>query len=279
MLVLRRRQELRSGMRAKSFWQADTGLVETVFNRTQLRDFVYSSYTAMLRGQIKDPPPRRIVLRIAEYLDCDMVERDDLLIAAGYLTRPLYLEGPDRDGLIGICSRLAELCSAPAVVVTRDWDIFGINSEMATLLGIQQETWATQIVNQNLMDLLIHPDSPGFRLVASAGHEAFVFAMRLAIGTFKRDNALCEGESWYVERLKRWRSLPEPVNPAFSELWNEIRQDTRGSAGIDAKPNKWFTMKIVMPNGHPMSIRPISLMLPAFSFPRVVAFFPADASE
>jgi hypothetical protein len=69
--------------RPRSFWRAAHGEIETVFDRTQLRDSVYSSYTALLHGRIKDPPPQRIVLRIAEYLECDVWERDDLLLAAG----------------------------------------------------------------------------------------------------------------------------------------------------------------------------------------------------
>jgi hypothetical protein len=261
------------------FWQTETGPIEAVYNRTQLRKYVYSSYTAMLRGTIKDPPPRRNVLQLAAYLDCDSVETDDLLLAAGYYTQPVFLEGAERDRMIAFGASVAEQFPAPALVITRDWHIHHMNTTAKLVLNLTDEALRKPTFHLNLMDLLIDPQSPAYRVIAAAQPSALSGAMRLAIATFRRDNVMCEQEPWYAACLKRWLALPAPVNPEFAQIWSEVRYDLRGSPtqpDSAAQHNAWFTIQFAGPGGSPIRLRPMSLSFPTFSFPRVIGFFPAD---
>lgn len=272
-LMKRRHDERISGAHARQQWPSGNGMTERVYNRTQLRELVYSSYTAMLQGKIKEPPARSVVLHIADYLACDALECDDLLLAAGYYTRPHNHNDDERARLIEICTEIAQGNVMPSVVITRDWDLHYINAAMNGLLSAFGGDPKTAKYPRNLMDLLIHPAAPGHRLALAAGHEAFLTSMRMAITTFKRDNAMCEQEPWYLERLARWRALTTPVNPAFDEMWDEVRRDKRAHSNSGGSSAEWYVMRLATPDGRILRLRPLTTMLPTFSFPRVITFF------
>ena len=53
----------------------------------------YSSYKAPLKGSIRRPPRRAVVLAIADYLECTLAERNRLLVAPQYAPQQPYLSG------------------------------------------------------------------------------------------------------------------------------------------------------------------------------------------
>ena len=268
-LLARRRSEFGAGARHAVSWQYGGRSEPRTFSPTQLRDTVYSSYPAMLRGFIKTPPPRDTVLRLADYLQCDAMERDHLLLAAGYATKPLYFVGEELDARLAIVRQWAHSVSAPTVVVTRDWDIHDVNEAVFAFMGVTRDSLAALAPDRrNLMDLLIDPASPLNRMI-QLGPTGMAAVLKLAVWTFRHDNAQCENEEWLLLRLKRWRALGLPPRAVFSAAWDDV---ARTSEALDLPAR--FAIPVVTSDGQRLTVRPFSTIMPNYAYPRAISFLP-----
>lgn len=270
-LLTRRRNELGAGQRQAAPWPGNGRGELRTFSPTQLRDTVYSSYPAMLRGFIKTPPPRDTVLRLADYLQCDAMERDQLLLAAGYATKPLYFVGEELDARLAIVRQWAHAVAMPTFVVTRDWDIHDANQAAFAFMGLSQESLACFAPDRrNLMDLLIDPASPLNRMI-QLGPAGMTAVLKLAVWTFRHDNAQCENEEWLLQRLNRWRALALPPPADFSAVWDDV---ARASEALDLPAR--FAIPVIASDGQPITVRPFSTIMPNYAYPRAISFLPVQ---
>ena len=103
-------------------------------------------------------PSRDMLMRLAEYLDLPLRERNSLLLAAGFA--PEYAQTPiDADAMRDIRRSLQALVDAhqpcPAMAVDHAWNlVLANNSAFAMADGIPDELMAEPI---NIMRLLLHP--------------------------------------------------------------------------------------------------------------------------
>jgi hypothetical protein len=279
-LLERRRDELRHGARTPTFWRGVNGDEGRTFSATQFRDSVYSSFPSVLRGQVKSPPPRDTVSLIATYLECNISERNRLLVAAGYALVPVYLTGAELDTVLSECARVLRYVPAPSIVVTRDWDIHIINDRMLRFMRITRAQWDQELTAcHNILDLLCNDASPAYTQLMHNPHSWRGTIERLILG-YKVDNVFCEFESWHLERVARWRNLPGPAGPMLARMWDDIKIDRWQPAAAVGADFTFYTMSLKQVSGEVVRLRPMFTIVGDYRYPRIISLLPADeASE
>lgn len=111
-------------------------------------------------------PSREMVLRLADYLEVPLRERNQLLVAAGFA--PAYRErGLGDPSLAAVMSSLRQLLQGlepyPALAVDRHWNLIESNRAAQRMLAGLAPQWLTSPIN--VLRLSLHPDglSPHIR--------------------------------------------------------------------------------------------------------------------
>ncbi len=104
-------------------------------------------------------PSRAMVLRLAEYLDVPLRERNNLLLAAGYA--PVFQGSSlDSDQMAMVRAALNALLAGhepyPAAVIDHNWDVVESNRPMSVLLASVPAHLTDS--GANVMRLILHPD-------------------------------------------------------------------------------------------------------------------------
>lgn len=104
-------------------------------------------------------PSREMVLRLAEYLDIPLRDRNTLLLAAGYA--PAYRESPLQSERMAVArSALRTILEAntfhPAAAINAVWDVVDHNRAMSVLLSMLPPHLTGS--GTNVMRLILHPD-------------------------------------------------------------------------------------------------------------------------
>ena len=245
------------------------------WTREELCDVAYSSYKALLKGSIRRPPRREVVLAIADYLECNLEERNRLLIAAQYAPEQPYLTGADLTAALALAQQTVDYVPLPAYVVTREWDVRSTNGHLLTLFdATRAQVDAIPPEQRNILHLIFDPSLPLYERL-SGTREAWERTARHSIYSFKRDNLLCQDAAWYRHRVQRLLGLPR-----FAEYWQQVQIDfeARGDGFSPASVGP-DTIEITHPTGAVVRVRPLLILLGAIDYPRVVAFLPADAAS
>ncbi|WP_322496137.1 hypothetical protein [Chloroflexus sp.] len=111
----RRRNELTRQQRPPSSWQHEP----KTFTYNQFRA-VYSSYPAIRSGKLKKPPSCDVVMAIADYLECDLTERNRLLISAHPYPIQLYWSGEALATFVRVDREVMRFVPLPAYIINRD---------------------------------------------------------------------------------------------------------------------------------------------------------------
>ncbi|MFN3372557.1 MAG: hypothetical protein ACK44M_03195 [Chloroflexus sp.] len=91
----------------------------------------------------------------------------------------------------------------PAYIINRDWDVLDVNEDLLALARITRAEYeAIPAEMRNVIQMMFDPRSPVYHLL-SLDHEQWRrFAQRNSYG-FRVENADCERELWYIERVAR----------------------------------------------------------------------------
>ncbi|OAN49747.1 hypothetical protein A6A03_06730 [Chloroflexus islandicus] len=261
----RRRNELIRPQRSSS----DGREVPKTFTYTQFRE-VYSSYPALRSGKLKKPPSRDIVMAIADYLECDLAERNRLLISAHHYPIQPYRSGETLATFVRVAREIMQFVPLPAYIINRDWDVLDVNEHLLALAGITRTEYeAIPVEMRNVIQMIFDPRSPVYPLLYLDHEQWRRFAQRNIYG-FKVQNAYCEREPWYIERVARWRELPY-----FSELWENTPIDAYTASTSDAAP-PFYRSTIRSATGQIINFRSLFITLSDELYPQVVAWMPVD---
>ena len=243
-LLARRRGEAAHARRPRRGWPRE-GWGLKRWTREELCDDAYSSYKALLKGSIRRPPRRTVVLAIADYLECTLAERNRLLVAAQYAPQQPYLTGAALTAALARAQETMGYVPLPAYVVTREWDVRSVNAHLLTLVGATgAQVDAIPPEERNILHLVFDPSLPLYERL-SGTPEAWERTARCGIYSFKRDNVLCEDEAWYRHRVQRLLGVPR-----FAEYWRQIQIDleARGDGFVPAS-GRPDTIEITHPTG------------------------------
>ncbi|GAB4178251.1 MAG: hypothetical protein Fur005_40470 [Roseiflexaceae bacterium] len=270
-LLERRRREHISTVAQDDWWPRS-------WHRTELEDTVYSSYKQMRQGRVTRPPRREMVMAIADYLSCTLVERNRLLLAAHTAPISPYLTGDKLAELLPIATSVARQLSIPAMVINRDWCVHDQNAQMLESFAISPEQLAAiPPERRNVLHLLFDPNLP-LRPNLAPYPDSWERMARQSIYGFKLANQLCQYEQWYADLVAQLMTLPD-----FEHHWRTVKVDI----SFDNDPSAWLrspavTVDVALARPEPGTqharLRPlvISIGYFQFDFPLVLAFLPAE---
>jgi len=243
------------------------------WTRDELCDVVYSSYKALLKGAIRRPPKRQVVMELADYLECSLDERNRLLVAARYAPEQPYLQGAQLEHALAVAQTVIDALPFPAHSLTRAWDIHIVNAQLVKLLGITQEQLQSLPAEQrNVLHLVFDPQLPLHALL-SPNAEAWDRTARREIYGFKQQNQLCQYDAWYAARIEHLLALPH-----FAQYWHQTGIDTPPLSTPDHDPFTTYVFEFTYPNGTVLHVRSLLIALSDLDYPKVIAYMPADQS-
>jgi PAS domain-containing protein len=221
------------------------------------------------KGNSKKVPSRMDVNEIADYLHCNLKERNDLLMSLGYHPAEPLLTDEEYRRALDAARRVMNYIPLPAYILTRDWTVQDWNEHILAFLGWSQE-YVSAILPQRLNILhLIFDHRLGMRErleVRSSVWEEM--AWRNVYG-FINHNILCRYDPWYKELVKELLELPD-----FRRVWLAVTRDT--------VPEQYrylhidFTTDILAPNGKLARFHSIFICNGDLYYPQVAAYIPAD---
>lgn len=264
-LLARRRQEAAQGSSARiqRDWPKE-------WTRDELCDVVYSSYKALLKGAIRRPPRRQVVMELADYLECSLEERNRLLVAARYTAEQPYLQGAQLETALAIAQTVIDELPLPAHSLTRAWDIHLVNDQLLRLLGLEREQlMALPPEQRNVLQLVFDPELPLHTLL-SPNPETWDQTARREVYGFKQQNQLCQYDDWYAERVAQLMRLPH-----FARYWQQTTLDTP-PASADHHTFSTYLFELCYPDGTTLHVRSLLIALGDIDYPKVIAYIPAD---
>lgn len=174
------------------------------FTQQELNDEVCPTYKNLLVGRSRRIPDRQTLLNMADYLECSSSERNDLLLAAGYLPVQTVLSPAVMEQAMEQAREMMMALPYPAMIVTPDEDIRGYNEFCRQLFHFPQDTANASWMNR--IDLHFNKDLPvrtrsTFDQVSLKQWEGH--AVR-GIQSFKQSHMLSRHDAWYQDVIKRF---------------------------------------------------------------------------
>jgi MmyB-like transcription regulator ligand binding domain len=267
-ILLRRRRDP-AQRRATEEWYG----VPRAWTRDELCDVAYSSYRALLRGAVRRPPRREVVMEIADYLQCTMTERNQLLVAARYAIEHPGPRGAELQVAVEALRPVMDKLPLPAYAVGRDWTILLINDHLLAVLGLAlQDVVGLPPSWRNVLRLLFDPALP-VRALLEPDAESWSRLAAFSVMRFVQDNLLWQYEPWYQALITGLGDLPD-----FSAFW---RLAQAGELGATIAPDGLASARITVTrhDGRTLTLQPINVDLLGPGFPGIVSFLAADAAS
>jgi transcriptional regulator with XRE-family HTH domain len=203
-------------------------------------------------------PSREMVMRLAEFLDLPLRERNSLLLAAGFA--PEYSQTPlSAESMRGVRQSLQALVDAhqpcPALVVDHAWNLVLANDAAFVMAGDMPDDLMSDPIN--IIRLLMHPDGLRSRMTNFSDYSAHVMH-RL----HRQERST--GDAAISELIRECESYPGVGRPGNTHAPIEPVMPIRMS--IDGVALSFFT--IVSTLGTPYDVTLDEIM--------IESFFPAD---
>lgn len=241
------------------------------FTQQELTDEACPTYKNLLAGRSLRVPSRESIVQIAQYLEGTALERNNLLLAAGYLPETLELEGSQLKQALAQAKRLMRALPYPALIITHNFSVQAINEAFQHLFEFPP-LWAIAPPHRNLFYFLLHSDLParGRSTFNEQAIKAWQAQASQGIELFKQSNVLYQYEPWYHELVERLGALPD-----FREYWQQGRElATHSSPAVPSKlllARHRETSQLL-----PIKLQHLYLSVGSHRYPSILAFFPLD---
>ncbi len=242
--------------------------VPRVWTRDELCDVAYSSYRALLRGAVRRPPRREVVLDIADYLECSMPERNQLLAAARYAIEHPGPRGTELRRAVDDLRTIIDRLPLPAYAVSRDWTLLLINDNLLTVFGLDRaDVTGLPAPTRNVLRLLFDPALPVRGRLAQDTRSWSQLAA-FSVFRFVQDNLLWQFDPWYRALIVRLGDLPD-----FTRYWTQAQ--TWQAAGTEPGGGS-ASITVTRPDGRTLRLRPLNVHTHGPGYPGIVSFLAAD---
>lgn len=238
------------------------------FTQQELNDEACPTYKNWLIGRSNRLPERSTLMTIADYLECSLSERNDLLLAAQYLPEQTEWQGAEMQRALEHACQLLEMLPYPSIVITRSFQIEAANEFFLRLLEVPPLD--TLLPHQrNTVYFLFRPLIRMRSSINAEARAAWQKQVLYGIQLFKQNNVLYQYEPWYQEMVQQWCATE-----GFGEYWEMAREAT---CQEDASPSKLF-LACMPTTGELLPIRTQSTLISVSSkiYPAVMAMLPAD---
>ena len=189
------------------------------FTQQELTDEACPTYKNWLVGRSQRIPSRQTLMQIADYLECSVESRNNLLLAGRYLPESLESEGDALRFTLEQAMQLMETLSYPAMLVTHTLAIEAKNEPFQRSLGFLH-SWRFHEHNGNFLPVLFREDLP-IRERSTFNDQAvkaWQAGVSRAIQLFKQSNRLYQFEPWYRELVKQFRAVADFAGIGFERL-------------------------------------------------------------
>ena len=187
------------------------------FTQQELTDEACPTYKNLLVGRSQRIPSRQTLMQIADYLECSIESRNNLLLAARYLPESLELEGDALRLTLEQARQLMETLPYPAMLVTHTLAIEALNEPFQRFFAFpplmafpRTQRYVLPVFFRE--DLLIR-DRSTFNDQAVKAWQAGVSR---GIQLFKQSNRLYQFEPWYQELVEQFCSVSD-----FRQYWKQ----------------------------------------------------------
>ena len=220
-----------------------------------------------IRTKAKRLPPSDVIMAVADYLECSILERNQLLAAAQYNPIEPRLEGPLLKKALDVCkTALHGLPHAlPYYILNRDWAILDWSPTMLTLFGLEKAYVASVPQEKfNLLWLLFDPSLPIRQALEAVSLDSWQQMAMRNIWGFKFDTRFCTRESWYCALIDNLNTLPD-----FEDIF-AIAQPADYTQTLE------YVTTYRRAEGQ-ITVRTLALRLGDFAYPQPSLFSPVDS--
>jgi hypothetical protein len=239
------------------------------FTQQELTDEACPTYKNLLVGRSQRIPSRQALVQIAEYLECTIAQRNDLLLAARYLPENLELEGPELEQALEQARHLMETLLYPAMLVTHTLHIEAINETFQRLFELPPLTALPQ-THRHVLSFFFRNDLPMRRHSTFNDQAIKVWQAGVARGIqlFKQSNRLYQFESWYQELVGQLCAVTD-----FRQYWEQ----TPSVPDSHYLPSKMILSRnIITRDLLPIQLQNIRISVCTHAYPCIMALLPLD---
>ncbi len=236
------------------------------FTQQELNDEACPTYKNWLSGRSHRLPSRSMLMMIADYLECRLSERNDLLLAAQYLPEQPEWEGDELRRAVEYAQQIMETLPYPATVVTHTFQVYAANEFFLRLLELPPlETIPPQ--QRSTIHFLFHPDMCRRSTLTAEARALWQQHTLFGIQLFQQQNMLSQYEEWYQQSVKQWCEIP-----GVQTYWDKARD-----ARQEAAPTKTVLARMAT-TGEVLPIRLWHMLISVSgkTSPAVSAFVPVD---
>ncbi len=238
------------------------------FTQQELNDTACSTYKNLLIGRSQRLPDRQMLLDIADYLECTADERNDLLLAAGYVPVPMPLSGRQLEQALDQARALMHQLPYPAMIVTDMLDVAGFNPAFSELFDISYTPFTAD--KMNTIDFHFHPDLPvrsrsSFDERSRARWEAHAI---YGIQAFKKSHPAVFVDPHYDRFYRMMDKYPD-----IRKYWNHSPMTDVQDL---AEPKYFLAKSPVASELRPIRYNQLHMAVADQAYPRIEFFVPAD---
>lgn len=239
------------------------------FTQQELNDEVCPTYKNLLTGRSNRLPNRSMVMGIADYLECSLGERNDLLVAAQYLPEEPVWEGDEWRRALDHAQRTMEALPYPAIVITPAFQFHAANARFLRLFDLPPLE-AIPPQQRTMIDLLFNP---AFNLQPHAMLDAEAYAMWqkhliYALQHFQQVNVLYQHNTWYQQLVKRYCAFAD-----FQTYWDKALEATEPQ---NAPTKMVFARLATTGELRPIRTQHMLVSVSSKTYPAVSALLPVD---
>ena len=237
------------------------------FTQQELNDEACPTYKNWLIGRSHRLPSRSMLMQIADYLECSLSERNDLLLAAQYLPEQPEWEGDALRRALERAQQIMETLPYPAMVVTRTFQVQAANEFFLRLFELPPlDTLPSH--QRSTIHFLFHPDFGRRSTISPEARALWQQHALSGIQLFKQQNALSQYDAWYQQSVQQWCEIP-----GFQKYWEKARKVT----GQEIAPTKVVLARMATTGEVlPIRLRHMLVSVSGKISPAVSAFLPVD---
>ncbi|WP_019912395.1 hypothetical protein [Paenibacillus sp. HW567] len=237
------------------------------FTQQELNDEAFPSYKNLLVGRSRRIPDRQTIINIAEYLECTFDERNDLLLAAGYLPFQTELEGRALEHALEWAHQTMRGLPFPAMIITHTQDIKGVNEPFRRLFDIPLDRSYDGLMNRVDFhfnsDLPIRPRST----FDKASFEQWEAHAINGIHALKREHMLSRYDAWYQKLFQRFQKYNVDEYMNMQDAVERLDQTQTILARMESSGEL-----------APIRYRQVSISAGSRAYPQIAVFLPVDAA-
>ncbi len=239
------------------------------FTQQELTDEACPTYKNLLVGRSRRVPSRQALMQIADYLECSMESRNNLLLAARYLPESLELEGDALRLTLEQARQLMETLPYPAMLVTHTLAIEALNEPFQRFFAFPP-LMVLPRTQRYVLPVFFREDLP-IRERSTFNDQAvkaWQAGISRAIQLFKQSNRLSQFEPWYYELVKQFCAVAD-----FRRYWEQDAETldqhdvpSKLLLGRNATTEEWL----------PIQLQHIRISVCSHTYPCIMALRPLD---